>query len=464
MTSPWDEWVHLFVRWLHVVAAVFWIGQTAFFTWLDRRFHVEARPGERDEVWMVHSGGFYVVEKKVGPELLPRPLHWFKWEASLTWLSGMMLLVLVYYLGGALVVPGSGTSVGEGTALGLATLALGWVLYDLLWLSPLGRNELLGGALCLALVAALAFGLTRVLSGRAAYLHVGSLLGTVMAANVWMRILPGQRRLIAAVRAGGEPDLTLAARAKQRSKHNTFMALPVVFIMISSHFPTTSYGHRWNWILLVGFLLVGFAARRALNWWEGRPEEPTAGGGAGDGRAGGGGPRALEHFNRLSATAATEALLGCCGCRRWAKDVAEARPFQDREDLLRAADGAFDRMGPEDWREAFAAHPRIGEGKAAVAPSKEAAGWSAGEQAGLRGADSATAVRLAAGNRAYEARFGHVFLICATGKSGAEMLSALEERLGNDPEKELDLAALEQRKITYLRLDKLLDRLAREAR
>jgi OHCU decarboxylase len=450
MTSNWNEWLHLALRWLHVVAGIFWLGQTALFTWLDRRLHVEARPGEPDQVWMVHSGGFYVVERKAGTETMPRPLHWFKWEAALTWASGFFLLVLVYYLGGALVSAGSGTSVSTGVAVGLATLAAGWVIYDLLWMSPLSRHELAGAAVCLALLTAAAYGLTRVLSGRAAYLHLGALLGTIMSANVWMRILPAQRRMIAAVRAGRAPDPTLGARAKQRSKHNTFMALPVVFLMVSPHFPTTSYGHRWSWALLPGFVLAGFGARWLINRYQGR-HEPF------------GEEVALGRLNHLPREEAIAALAGCCGCRRWAEDVAEARPFGGLADLLLAADGAFDRMDRAGWLAAFAAHPPIGGGKARAEQGAAAEAWSSQEQAGTRGADARLLAELAEANRRYQQRFGHVFLISAAGKSAAEILAALGERLGSDPESELDVAALEQRTITRLRLKKLLDRLAGEA-
>jgi OHCU decarboxylase len=369
-------------------------------------------------------------------------------------------------------------SVGAATALGLGVLVAGWLAYDLIWLSPLGRREALATAVCLALLLAAAYGLTRVLSGRAAYLHVGALLGTIMTANVWQRILPGQRRMIAAVRAGEKPDLALAARAKQRSKHNTFMALPVVFLMVSPHFPTTSYGHRWNWLLLLGFVLVGFAARWALNRWEGRREEEArpagspafapaaalapvqAGAAPVAERSAGATAEALQRLNHSPIGQAVEELLACCGCRQWAEAVAGARPYEDAEDLLRAADGAFDRMDRDGWLEAFAAHPAIGESRAQGEQGAAARAWSAAEQAGTRAADRDTLAELAAANREYEARFGHVFLICAAGKSAAEMLAALSERLAHDPEREFDLAADEQRKITRLRFSKLLERLA----
>lgn len=267
-----SEWLNLILRWSHVVLGVLWIGQTAFFSWLDSRLTVEApEDGGPEKIWMVHSGGFYLVEKQKQPEIMPRTLHWFRWEAALTWLSGMLLLTVVYYMGGLMLDYDSEMPMSQAIAIGLGTLILGWVIYDLMWISPLARHPRLASAISLAMVFGVAYGLSTVLSGRAAYLHIGALFGTIMAANVWMRILPAQRQMLGAVREGGTPDMTLGARAKQRSGHNTFMALPVIFIMISSHFPTISYGHRLNWLMLAGFIIVGFIVRHWMNRFNQRP-------------------------------------------------------------------------------------------------------------------------------------------------------------------------------------------------
>jgi uncharacterized membrane protein len=269
------EWLHLVLRWAHVVAGAFWIGQTALFTWLDAQASRAAargrddRSGDRD-VWMVHSGGFYRVERVAAPERMPRKLHWFKWEAAATWVTGFLVLNLVYYHGGAMVDAGSSVGAIAAGVIGIATLIVGWIVYDVLWLSPLQRHETAGAVVSLALLAVVAWGLDQAMSGRAAYIHVGALFGTIMAANVWMRILPAQRRMVTAIERGEAPDLRLGERAKQRSRHNTFLAVPVAFLMISSHFPTTSYGHRWRWPLLAVFVLGGFAARAAINAWERR--------------------------------------------------------------------------------------------------------------------------------------------------------------------------------------------------
>ncbi len=270
MISDLMQWLHLALRWFHVVAGVLWIGQTAFFSWLDTRMRIEVDDQGRERVWMVHSGGFYLIEKQTRPELVPKTLHWFRWEAAASWLSGIFLLVQVYYLGGLMVDMDSPLGVGAATAVGIAVLVVGWTVYDLLWTSPVARREGWASALSLALLALSAWGLSELMSGRAAYLHVGALMGTVMAANVWMRILPAQRATVAALEAGEEPDPAPALRAKQRSRHNTFLALPLIFIMVSSHFPTLSYGHRNNWLMLLGFIAVGFGARYAMNAWDKR--------------------------------------------------------------------------------------------------------------------------------------------------------------------------------------------------
>ncbi len=260
------EWLNLLVRWVHVFVGILWIGQTYLFTWLDGRFAaLEAESKEKEKVWMVHSGGFYVVEREKHPPLLPRDLRWFRWEAALTWLSGMFLLVLVYYLGGVLLDPDAAEiSLGTGVGIGLGVLVAGWLVYDLLAESPLGRSDAVLTVVAFLLLAGTAFGLTRVFSGRAAYMHVGALLGTLMAANVWVRILPAQRQMISAIQKGERADAALSTRAKRRSKHNTFMVLPVIFIMISNHFPVATYGHSYNWLILAGLILAGWAAARHI--------------------------------------------------------------------------------------------------------------------------------------------------------------------------------------------------------
>ena len=265
-----SEWLNLILRWTHVFAGIMWVGTTYYFTWLDARLTEEEKAavntGNAAQVWMVHSGGFYVVERRKVPDLVSRTLHWFKWEAGTTWLSGFALLIVVYYLGGGALIDHDvrDISLGAAVGIGIAVIVVGWLAYDLLMLSPLGRNELLFAVIAYALIVGLAFSLTQVFSGRAAYIHVGATLGTIMAANVWMRILPAQKKMIAALKEGRKPDERLAAQAKLRSKQNTFMAVPVVFIMISNHFPGVSYGERYNWAILAVLVLAGWIAAKFI--------------------------------------------------------------------------------------------------------------------------------------------------------------------------------------------------------
>jgi uncharacterized membrane protein len=265
-----SEWLNLILRWTHVFAGIMWVGTTYYFTWLDARLTEEEKAavntGNPAQVWMVHSGGFYVVERRKVPELVSRTLHWFKWEAGTTWLSGFALLIVVYYLGGGALIDHDvrDISLGAAVGVGIAVIVVGWLVYDLLMLSPLGRNELLFAVIAYALIVGIAFSLTQVFSGRAAYIHVGATLGTIMAANVWMRILPAQKKMIAALKEGRKPDERLAAQAKLRSKQNTFMAVPVVFIMISNHFPGVTYGERYNWIILAVLVLAGWIAAKFI--------------------------------------------------------------------------------------------------------------------------------------------------------------------------------------------------------
>jgi uncharacterized membrane protein len=265
-----SEWLNLLFRWTHVFAGIMWVGTTYYFTWLDARLTEEekavAATGASASVWMVHSGGFYVVERRKVPDLASRTLHWFRWEAGVTWLSGFALLVLVYYLGGGALIDRDVYDISPGWAvvLGIGVIVASGVVYDVMMSSPLGRHEKAFAVVAYVLIVALAYGLTRVFSARAAYIHLGAIFATIMAANVWMHILPSQRKMIAGLNEGRKPDERLSARAKLRSKQNTFMAVPVVFTMISNHFPGVTYGDRYNWIILSALVLAGWIAAKFI--------------------------------------------------------------------------------------------------------------------------------------------------------------------------------------------------------
>jgi uncharacterized membrane protein len=263
------DWLNLLVRWVHFVTGVAWIGASFYFIWLDN--HLEAPKESSDsekgvggELWSVHGGGFYHAQKyRVAPRTLPATLHWFKWEAYSTWLSGMFLLVLVYWYGATvyLVDPAiAALSPTVAVVLAAAFVFGGWVVYDLLCKSVLGRSETTFAAVLFVLVALLAWGLCQLFSGRGAYIHFGAVLGTIMVANVFFVIIPGQRRMVEAAGRGELPDAADGIRAKQRSVHNTYFTLPVLFVMTSNHYATT-YNHAWNWAILVAITLAGALIR-----------------------------------------------------------------------------------------------------------------------------------------------------------------------------------------------------------
>ena len=257
MTFNTTEWLNLVFRWAHVFSAILWVGATYYFTWLDGQMN-KKRDGP---VWMVHSGGFYTVVKQKTLTVPPGEIHWFRWEALATFVTGFVLLNIVYYHGG-LMVDATNPIVSPIKAglIGVMTLIAGWTAYDLLARSPLGRNAPAFAVVGFLLTVGLAATLEAVLSSRATYIHIGALFGTIMASNVWMRILPPQRRMIAAVVKGEPFDEVLGAGAKRRSTHNTFLAVPTVFIMVSNHFPTATYGNHFAVPILGALILVGWGA------------------------------------------------------------------------------------------------------------------------------------------------------------------------------------------------------------
>jgi len=268
MHVDWSEWLNLALRWLHLITGIAWIGSSFYFVWLDNHLRKPASGDASGEVWSVHGGGFYHKQKyQVAPAAMPEDLHWFKYEAYFTWISGFSLLVLIYYFGAQsyLIDPTRAQlSTGAGIAIGLSALVLGWLVYDLLCRSPLGQNNVLLGIfwfVCLLFAAHL---LNSLFNPRAAYIHVGAMIGTAMVANVFLVIIPNQKKVVADLIAGRTPDPKLGAQAKQRSLHNNYMTLPVLFIMISNHYPMT-YGAERPWLVMALLGLTGVAIRHVFN-------------------------------------------------------------------------------------------------------------------------------------------------------------------------------------------------------
>jgi uncharacterized membrane protein len=266
------EWLNLLVRLLHVVAAIAWIGASFYFIALD--YTLRPPKDERDlergvggETWEIHGGGFYRVEKfRLAPATLPERLTWFKWEAYTTWLSGFVLLVVLYYLNpDAYLIDPAVADLEPIVAIGVSIgiLVVGWLVYDGLCRLLEGRDRLLALILA-AVVIGVAYGASQVFSGRAVYIQVGAMLGTWMAANVFFVIIPGHWDLVRAKHAGQEPDPRPALRGKQRSVHNNYLTLPAIFAMLSNHFPMT-YGHQYGWLILVAILGILVAVRHFFN-------------------------------------------------------------------------------------------------------------------------------------------------------------------------------------------------------
>jgi uncharacterized membrane protein len=264
----WEDWLELGFRWLHVVAGIVWIGTSFYFVALDNHLGRPrvAEEGVAGESWEIHGGGFYRMSKyRVVPDELPDPLHWFKWEAYTTWLSGFALLVVLYYANADTYLIDKSVadiSVAAAIAISLIGLAAAWVVYDLACMAF--KSDAVVGLILLGLVVSSAYGAGQVFSGRAAYLQVGAMLGTIMAANVLFNIIPAHWDLIRAKEAGREPDPAPGLEAKRRSVHNNYLTLPVVFTMISNHFAFT-YEDENAWLVLVALILIGAWIRHFFN-------------------------------------------------------------------------------------------------------------------------------------------------------------------------------------------------------
>jgi uncharacterized membrane protein len=262
------DWLDLLGRFLHVVAAIAWIGTSFYYIALD--YHLVPRPPDDEiagEAWEIHGGGFYRVEKyRLAPRELPEPLHWFKWEAYTTWLSGFFLLVVLFYAHAraSLIDPSvASLSPWEAIVASAGLLVAAWVVYDAVCRALENRDRELAVVVG-ALVVGAAYGVSHLFAARAAYLEAGAMLGTIMAANVFFVIIPGQRELVRAKRERRDPDPRYGLRGKQRSVHNNYLTLPVVFAMLSNHFPVT-FGHSFSWAILVSLMAIGVWIRHAFN-------------------------------------------------------------------------------------------------------------------------------------------------------------------------------------------------------
>lgn len=263
------EWLSLLGRWAHLITGIAWIGASFYFVWLDNSLQApkiasDEEKGVGGEIWSVHGGGFYHAQKyKIAPPELPDNLHWFKWEAYTTWITGMFLISLMYwYQAEIYLIDPSVMALSKPVAvvLGMLTLLLGWIVYDFLCKSSIGEREAKLSAAMFVFVSLAAWGLCQIFSGRGAYLHFGAMLGTIMVANVYFVIMPGQRDLVAAKQGGRAPDPVHGIRAKQRSVHNTYFTLPVLFVMISNHYAMT-WGHEYNWLILIALSVAGALIR-----------------------------------------------------------------------------------------------------------------------------------------------------------------------------------------------------------
>ncbi len=254
------DWLNLCLRWAHVIVGIAWIGASFYFIWLDNRLEASSDPALAGELHAIHGGGFYRAQKyRLAPAELPKTLHWFKWEAYWTWITGFALLVAMYYANAELylidpqVMP---LSQPAAIGIGVGAMIVALVVYEALCRSPLGRNDVLLSLILFLLLALTAWGLTKLFSGRGAVIHYGAILGTIMAANVAHVIIPGQRELVRAMQEGRRPEEKYSVLGKQRSVHNTYFTLPVVFTMIAGHYPMS-----WNWLVLVALTLAGALVR-----------------------------------------------------------------------------------------------------------------------------------------------------------------------------------------------------------
>lgn len=268
MEAHLTEWLNLSVRWVHMITGIAWIGASFYFVWLENNLNrVNPKDGLAGDLWAIHGGGIYHLEKyKLAPPQMPENLHWFKWEAYATWLSGVALMLVVYYLNPSLylVKPGVDLAPAMAVVIGFGSMLVGYMAYHMLCDSALGKRPALLGAVLFVLLIAAAYGFNLIFSGRAAYIHVGAIIGTIMVGNVFFTIMPAQRALVRAIENHTTPDPSLPAKGLLRSRHNNYFTLPVLFIMISNHFPST-YGSQYNWLILAGIAMLAVLVRHYFN-------------------------------------------------------------------------------------------------------------------------------------------------------------------------------------------------------
>jgi uncharacterized membrane protein len=273
------EWVSFAARWFHVITAIAWIGSSFYFIALDLGLHKHENlpKGAAGDEWQVHGGGFYHIQKyMIAPEKMPENLVWFKWEAYSTWLSGFVLLALVYYLGAELYLVDPNVldiTPTTGILISLASIGFGWIVYDLLCKSPIGNNNTRLMILLYFVLVAMAWGYTQLFTGRAAFLHLGAFTGTIMSANVFFIIIPNQKKVVADLLAGKSPGPALGMQAKQRSTHNNYLTLPVIFLMLSNHAPL-AFATEFNWIIASLVFLMGVTIRHYFNTKHARKGDP----------------------------------------------------------------------------------------------------------------------------------------------------------------------------------------------
>ncbi|HLL22608.1 MAG TPA: urate hydroxylase PuuD [Kofleriaceae bacterium] len=267
----WDALLDVIFRWAHLVAGIMWIGNSMLWNWIDRnleKHHADLGRLSQGKIFMVHSGAFYEMEKKLlEPGALPANLYWFKWQNGITWLTGIALLVVVYYFNGAafLVDPAvAELAPSVAISLSVGSLFCAWIIYDGLWRTFGEGNPRLATVLSVVLLFGAIFGFAQVFSGRAAYIQTGVMIGTLMTGNVWMVIMPSQRELLDATKSGREQDPIYSIRAKQRSIHNNYFTFPLLFIMISNHFPGATT-HPLNWAILIAVMIGGAGVRHFMN-------------------------------------------------------------------------------------------------------------------------------------------------------------------------------------------------------